>query len=73
MEGEISIGELGMAGERETTGKLCRAFRNSFPGLSSRCSFSRAMAFQQELSRKGMLNGMEREHVVHDCAKSVAD
>jgi hypothetical protein len=48
-----SIGELGMAGERETTGKTLSSFPYSFPGLSSRCSFCRAMAFQQELSRKG--------------------
>jgi len=47
------IGELGMAGEREGTGKLCRAFRDSFPRLGSERSFCRAVAFQRELSRKG--------------------
>src|SRR5207245_9620566 len=47
------IGELGMAGEREGTGKPCRAFCDSFPRLGSKRSFSRVVAFQRERSRKG--------------------
>jgi len=61
----------GWAGEREGIGELCRAFRNSFQGPVLNAPSAELWPSNERSREKRTLNGMERELVVHDRAKSV--
>ena len=61
----------GWAGEREGIGELCRAFRNSFQGPVLNAPSAELWPSNERSREKRTLNGMEREHVVHDFANSV--